>query len=109
MAFGQCSITKILNYATTPQVIDNIVSNMSTCELYVPAESVELYKSDSYWGQFNIKAMDDVMLGIEGLTSARPQSASASGIYDLNGRSLPDNSTLKKGVYVVNGRKVLIK
>ena len=107
MAFGQSSITKILNFATTPQVIDNIVDNMSTCELYVPTESVELYKSDSYWGQFNVKAMDDVMLGIEGFTSARPQSASA--IYDLNGRSLPDNSTLKKGVYVVNGRKVLIK
>ena len=117
MAFGQCSITKILNYATTPQVIDNnIMDNMSTCELYVPAESVELYKSDSYWGQFNIKAMDDVMVGIEGLSPTRPQGACASGIYDLSGRrmstSLKANgqfTKLPKNIYIMNGRKVLVK
>lgn len=117
-AFYGCPLKKILNYAETPQTcgehyaysdIDAFDIDKSTCVLYVPTESVELYKKHIDWKDFNVKAMDDVMLGIEGLTSARPQSASASGIYDLNGRSLPDNSTLKKGVYVVNGRKVLIK
>ncbi len=117
-AFYGCPLKKILNYAETPQTcrehyaysdIDAFDIDKSTCELYVPTESVELYKTHIDWKDFNVKAMDDVMLGIEGLTSARPQSTSASGIYDLNGRSLPDNSTLKKGVYVVNGRKVLIK
>ena len=30
-------------------------------------------------------------------------------VYDIQGRKIPDNWRLKKGVYIVNGRKVIVK
>ena len=36
-------------------------------------------------------------------------SAKATTIYDLNGRCINNINTAAKGVYIVNGRKVLVK
>ena len=118
-AFANCQIKKILNYATTPQDCEYealAVEDKSACELYVPAGSVEQYKAHYDWGQFNVKAMDDVMVGIEGLSPTRPQGACSSGIYDLSGRrmstSLKANgqfTKLPKNIYIMNGRNVLVK
>ena len=48
----------------------------------------------------------DDMTGIE--TINNEQSVKNNGLYDLNGRRL--NSTqLKKGLYIKNGKKVVIK
>ena len=55
-AFIKCSsLTSIANYATTPQVIVNNVwsgVDKSKCTLYVPDESINLYKSANVWKDF---------------------------------------------------------
>ena len=68
-AFGACSgLTSIMNYAATPQNINNAVfmSNTasypkidkSVCVLYVPAKSIDLYKAADVWKDFeNILAI----------------------------------------------------
>ena len=50
--------------------------------------------------------------GIESIESEDASAASATGVYNLNGQKVSDgNSTdnLPKGIYVVNGRKVVVK
>ena len=56
-AFARCSsLTSVTNYATTPQEIDDYSTfddvDKSTCILYVPLESIELYKAAEGWEEF---------------------------------------------------------
>ena len=55
-AFSQCTaLTSVTNYAETPQPINaNVFSNvdLSACTLYVPAESLEAYKTANGWKEF---------------------------------------------------------
>jgi|GEM_PF-1106384 len=74
-AFWACSnIKTIYNYVTTPQSITSVMFDgyedypavdKTTCKLYVPAESVALYKAADVWKEFTN------ILPIEG-TSATP-------------------------------------
>ena len=50
--------------------------------------------------------MDEETLGVSE-RQYRSQSGSAE-IYDLQGRKI-ENSQLQKGIYIINGRKVLVK
>ena len=76
-------LTSLTNYSTTPQTIVNSVFkyvNKSICTLYVPKESVDLYKTTNVWKAFkniaginvtpdnptfidNIETMYDEMIG----------------------------------------------
>ncbi len=55
-AFGFCShLTSVYNYSTLPQSINSYVFkyvNTSTCTLYVPEESIELYRAADGWKEF---------------------------------------------------------
>ena len=51
--------------------------------------------------------MDEETLGVSDLRQYRSQSDSPE-IYDLQGRKI-ENSQLQKGIYIINGRKVLVK
>ncbi len=55
---------------------------------------------------------DDLSLssvtGIESLTPA-PSSKGEGNVYDLSGRKVSESSVLPKGVYIVNGKKVIVK
>ena len=57
-AFWWClSLTSIINYSNIPQNIESNVFtsfNQANCALYVPAESVELYKQTAVWKEFTI-------------------------------------------------------
>ena len=84
-------------YDFTPQQYETVV-------LYVPEGSLDVYKSAYVWKEFfNIKEFDNT--GIENL-----ESGSFNGLsdvyYDLNG-CIVDNPT--KGIYIINGKKVLVK
>ena len=56
-AFHSCSnITAIHNYSSVPQIITNDIFNdvdKKTCVLYVPAESIDLYRATDGWKVFN--------------------------------------------------------
>jgi hypothetical protein len=75
-AFYSCkSLSSIYNYATSPQVIDSVVFegeefevdgiqygpvDKTTCKLYVPAQSINLYKAAEGWKEFvNILPLED--------------------------------------------------
>ena len=77
--------------------------------LYVPYGTKEKYQSTDGWKEFtNIIEMEETA-GIESLTSDSSLKGEESGkIYSLDGRKV-SNSGLSKGIYIKNGKKVVIK
>ena len=62
--FRLCAnLTSVINHAETPQTINAYAFksvNLSSCALYVPAESVDAYKAADVWKEFgNILAIED--------------------------------------------------
>ncbi len=56
----------------------------------------------------NIFVDDDQVTGIDGITTSIP--AAAEGVYDIQGRKVSnDLKSLKKGVYIIDGKKVVVK
>jgi hypothetical protein len=55
-AFDGCSgLTRITCLAVTPPTLDDkyVFNNTNNCPIYVPAESVSIYKAASVWSSFN--------------------------------------------------------
>ena len=105
-AFLSCPVlTTIYNYAVTPQEVDamTFLSGAPVCTLYVPEESIELYKAAPVWKDFDVKALT----GTE-VKEVREVREVKEGWYDLNGRRL-DVKPAQSGIYVNGGRKVVIK
>ena len=55
----------------------------------------------------SIGAVKDPSTGIQGVQSE--QKAATTGIYDLQGRRMNSLNQLQKGLYIINGRKVVVK
>ena len=73
--------------------------------LWVREGMVETYKSLDGWKNFSkIVEGSGVPTGI----ATTPDTRQATAIYDLQGRRTDDGS-LKKGIYIMNGRKVVVK
>lgn len=62
-AFAWCErLESIINYTSIPQDIEENVFaglNRSTCTLYVPSASIDLYRSALVWRDFNIADLSD--------------------------------------------------
>lgn len=88
---------------------------VANATLHVPASALEDYKNADQWKEFgNIVPLteEEDVDGIESLTPALPKGEGE--VSDLNGRKVnsqlsPVNSQLKKGIYIMNGKKVLMK
>lgn len=93
--------------ATTPPRLGKDVfsgSHIVFNNVYVPTESVELYKAADGWKELRIVSMDKfVTNGIDGI---EVRQSADSGVYDLQGRKIT-NAT--KGIYIRNGKKVVVK
>ena len=50
---------------------------------------------------------DQISTSIQGVQSE--QKAATTGIYDLQGRRMNSKNQLQKGLYIINGRKVVVK
>ena len=50
---------------------------------------------------------DQISTSIQGVQSE--QKAATTGIYDLQGRRMNSQNQLQKGLYIINGRKVVVK
>lgn len=50
---------------------------------------------------------DQISTSIQGVQSE--QKAATTGIYDLQGRRMNSQTQLQKGLYIINGRKVVVK
>jgi hypothetical protein len=82
--------------------------NLETCVLYVPEASIEKYKADEIWGKFkNIRSQTS------GINDIRLDEDKTNDVYNLQGqkvlRQASNIEQLPKGVYVVNGKKIIKK
>jgi hypothetical protein len=103
--FTACeNLNTIICPATTPPTCSNYVfsnTDKHTCKLYVPEASIESYKTANVWKDFfNIESA---------IPSLAIDSTPKSGnFYDLQGRRQDAQST-RKGIYIMKGKKVVIK
>ena len=77
-----------------------------TIPVYVPDYAVEAYQSAKHWSEFTW------FIGMEtSITHSTLNSQTefaGQSIYDLHGRRITDTEGIK-GIYIVNGKKVLVK
>ena len=80
----------------------------SDIELHVPVGCKAKYKAHTFWGKFK-NIIEDNTMGIGGITYEPERQSQA--IYTLSGVKLntTDLNSLPKGIYIQNGRKVLVK
>lgn len=82
------------------KIVGSTVKTITANKAYLPVsqtvEVKEIYIS--FWGQ--------VITGIDDVKAAVENSKKNEAIYDLSGRRV---SKMNKGIYIVNGKKVLIK
>mgnify|MGYP002622756313 CR=1 FL=1 len=83
--------------------------NLNEVTLYVPYGCRSLYENADGWNLFaNIVEMTKEESAINGVLVDQPVIGS-NAVYDLQGRRMDKSSLLKKGIYIQNGRKVVVK
>ena len=75
---------------------------MSNCKLYVPKGSGEAYKNAPIWKDFQ-NIIEEERLGISTLNASKVQNA----YFTLGGQRV--NQPTRSGIYVNNGKKVVVK
>ena len=94
--------------ATTPPTAgDYLFPNIyTTATLYVPVGSKDAYAAAVGWKNFtNIVEME--FTGIdEVVDEVKGENSKVKDVYDLSGRKVTNPT---KGIYIVNGKKVLLK
>ena len=115
-AFASCAeLTDVYCYAeNVPRMVDEYGyqctdafegSYIEYATLYVPAESVSSYSSTTPWSNFKkIVPLTPEETDVKSLR----QMTSANHYFMLDGRKVTGQPT-KKGVYIVDGRKVVMK
>ena len=113
-AFYNCtSITQISSEAVVPPtcepgVFTNI--NKSKCKLIVPKNSLDAYKQADQWKDFSL-----IEGSTTGITNTVYNKAGLADVYTIDGTkrlskaSTDEINALPKGVYIVNGKKIIIK
>lgn len=105
--------TVICYAAIPPQCFNHTSFGVSyDAVLRVPKASMELYEQAYWWKYFwiyntKIEAIEDAA-GIESVEVGIPEPQ-PDAVYDLSGRRIADVENLKSGIYIVNGKKVVIK
>lgn len=81
------------------------------CILYVPTESIDVYKNAEGWKNFwDIRGFD-FSSGIEDVTEITRDVYNVYNIhgnYILRTRNKEDLNNLQKGIYIINGKKIMI-
>ena len=113
-AFGNCtSITQISSEAVVPPTCElNVFGgvNKSKCKLIVPKNSLDAYKQADQWKDFLL-----IEGSTTGITNTVYNNSGLADVYTIDGtRRLSKASTdeinaLPKGIYIVNGKKIIIK
>ena len=113
-AFSGCeNLKEITVYADEPialgsngaSVFEGV--NLETCTLYVPEASIDKYKADEIWGQFK-----NILAITAGINDIRLDEET-NDVYNLQGqkvlRQTSNIEQLPKGVYIINGKKIIKK
>ena len=113
-AFNKCTnITQISSDAVVPPTCKynafNYV-NKSKCKLIVPKNSLDAYKQADQWKDFFL-----IEGSTTGITNTVYNKAGLADVYTIDGTkrlskaSTDEINALPKGVYIVNGKKIIIK
>ena len=112
-AFSGCiNITKITSEADAIptcgiNALDDI--NKRNCKLFVPKASIDAYKQAPQWKEFFF------IHGTTGITNTVYNNSGLADVYTIDGTkrlskaSTDEINALPKGVYIVNGKKIIIK
>ena len=112
-AFSDCiNITQISSKAVVPptcgiNALDDI--NKWNCKLFVPKANINAYKQAPQWKEFFF------IEGTTGITNTVYNKAGLADVYTIDGTkrlskaSTDEINALPKGVYIVNGKKIIIK
>ena len=113
-AFNYCtSITQISTEAVVPPTCESGVFtdiNKSKCKLIVPKNSLDAYKQADQWKDFLL-----IEESTTGITNTVYNNAGLADVYTIDGvkrlskASTDEINALPKGVYIVNGKKIIIK
>jgi poly(3-hydroxybutyrate) depolymerase len=113
--------TTIVSQTYTPNInIGNVASNnfsspaQQTFEFDITEQGdyvIAIYSADSEWsdciiGQLSLTANSYVATGIKELNHLQPQT---DALYNLSGFRIKNDCQLRKGIYIRNGKKLLIK
>lgn len=123
-AFENCtSITQISSEAVVPPYCESTVVypsfsvlnvfddiNKSKCKLIVPKNSLDAYKQAPQWKDFLL-----IEGSTTGITKTAYNNSGLADVYTIDGTkrlskaSTDEINALPKGVYIVNGKKIIIK
>ena len=113
-AFNKCTnITQISSEAVVPPTCESGVFfyvNTSKCKLIVPKNSLDAYKQADQWKDFFL-----IEGSTTGITNTVNNKAGLADVYTIDGTkrlskaSTDEINALPKGVYIVNGKKIIIK
>jgi hypothetical protein len=102
--------TLLNSAASSPRRASSVFEgvNKETCILFVPEGCLNAYKAAEGWNEFK-NIMEYNFSAIHAIAI----DSQACDIYDLNGRKVRGNATtlegLSKGMYIVNGKKLIVK
>ena len=114
--YGCSSLNRLSCYAKVPptcgsEVFDGI--DKEKCVLQVPGSSLAAYRQADQWKDFLF--IEDVLTSIGGVTVGDAVPATAD-VYSTNGILIKRNAELKHlkhhlpaGIYIIGGKKVLVK
>ena len=112
-AFSDCiNIAQISSEAVVPptcgiNALDDI--NKWNCKLFVPKANINAYKQAPQWKEFFF------IDGTTGITNTAYNNSGLADVYTIDGTkrlskaSTDEINALPKGVYIVNGKKIIIK
>ena len=113
-AFNKCTnITQISSEAVVPPTCESGVFfyiNTSKCKLIVPKNSLDAYKQAYQWEDFSL-----IEGSTTGITNTVYNNSGLVDVYTIDGTkrlskaSTDEINALPKGVYIVNGKKIIIK
>jgi len=116
-AFSDCSsLTKVYSMIEDPFELNYAFSNLPrSATLYVPIGTKEKYEATKGWTVFdNIEEREMAGIDEASLLNEKMINEKRGGVYDLSGRKINaqgtiHNAQLKKGIYIRDGRKIVVK
>lgn len=116
-AFSGCSnLTSVTVYRTSPVAISNSVfTNRTNATLYVPKGSKSAYQAVDYWKEFKeiieLEATGIKTIDLSLTPDSSPKDEGSEYWYDLQGHRIvnPSNGQLPKGIYIHQGKKIVVK
>ena len=108
-AFSGADIPTVVSLIENPFKISESTFSKNTFEngtLYVPEGTIRNYANTDGWNKFWFKE-EGVPAGIDAVVKTKNKNDKTT-IYDLNGRKLVGEPA-QKGIYISNGRKVVMK